>query len=234
MPVRRRCVRIDEAAARIARPAAGGSSPAAAPPASPLDESQFALVQEAARIYKPIKRTAWIALGSSIVTLLIGAVAVPVTLFWPSFPGVLITVGLCVIGVVEFLGYRKLVQADPSAARFLATNQLAFLGLIVVYCLIQMLSFSPEEMKAAALSPETRAQLAAMPEMARAIDSDIEQWGPLVTYGFYSLVIVLSVFFQGGLAYYYFTRRKFLEAFLRQVPPWVRRLLVECTPQSAR
>ena len=224
----------DESAATSTRPAAGGSSPAAPPPASPLDESQFALVQEAARIYKPIKRAAWTALGSSIVTLMIGAVAVPFVLIWPSFSDILITVGLCVIGVVEFLGHRKLVRADLSAARFLATNQLAFLGLIVIYCLIQILTFSPEEMKAAALSPEVRAQLGAMPEMARAIDRDIEQWGPLVTYGFYSLVIVLSFFFQGGLAYYYFTRRKFLEAFQHQTPPWVRRLLVECTPQSAR
>jgi hypothetical protein len=199
-----------------------------------LDESQFALVQEAARIYKPIKRATWTALGSSIVTLLIGASAVPFLLIWPSLSGFLITVGLGVIGVVEFLGYRKLRKADPTAARFLATNQLAFLGLIVFYCLFQMLSFSPEDAKSAALSPEVRAQLSAMPDMASAIDRDIEQWAPLVTYGFYSLVIVLSLFFQGGMAYYYFTRRKFLEAFQRQTPPWVRRLLVECAPQSVR
>jgi hypothetical protein len=212
----------------------GESSAAARPPASPLDESQFALVQEAARTYTPIKRAARTALGSSIVTLLIGASAVPFLLIWPSFSGLLITVGLGVIGAVEFLGYRKLRKADPAAARFLATNQLAFLGLIVFYCLLQMLGFSLEDAKAAALSPEVRAQLGAAPDVARAIDRDIERWAPLVTYGFYSLVMVLSLFFQGGMAYYYFTRRKFLEAFRRQTPPWVRRLLVECAPPSLR
>jgi len=223
----------DGAVARSTLPVAGGSPPTAPPsPASPLDESQFALVQEAARTYKPIKRAAWTALSSSIVTLLIGAGAVPFTLIWPSFSGALITAGLGVIGVVEFVGYRKLRQADPTAARFLATNQLAFLGLIVFYCLLQMLSFSPEAAKAAALSPEVRAQLGAAPDMARAIDSDIERWAPLVTYGFYSLVIVLSLFFQGGMACYYFTRRKCLETFQHQTPPWVRRLLVECAPQT--
>jgi hypothetical protein len=234
MPVRRRCVPTDESAARSTRPAAGGSSPAAPPPASPLDESQFALVQEAARIYKPIKKAAWIALGSAITTLMIGAVAVPFSLVWPSFSGILITVGLCAVGVVEFLGHRKLVQADPSAARFLAMNQLAFLGLIVIYCLIQMLTFSPAEAKAAAVTPEFRAALNGMPEMTRDVDNFIDKYGLLATCGFYSLVIFLSVLFQGGLAYYYFTRRKFLEAFQRETPPWVRRLLVECTPQSAR
>ena len=224
----------NESAARSTRPAAGGSSPAAPPPASPLDESQFALVQEAARSYKPIKKATRTALGSAITTLVIGVSAVPLALIWPSFSGALITVGLCVIGVVEFMGYRKLRQADPSAARWLGTNQLAFLGLIAFYCLLQMLTFSFEDVKAAALSPEFRAQLNAAPDMARGIDRDIEQWAPLVTYGFYSLVLVLSVLFQGGLAYYYFTRRKFLEAFQRQTPPWVRRLLVECTPQPAK
>ena len=216
-------------------PSVSGESPAAArPPASPLDESQFALVQEAARTYTPIKKATRTALSSSIVTLLIGASAVPFLLIWPSFSGLLITVGLGVIGAVEFLGYRKLRKADPAAARFLATNQLAFLGLIVFYCLLQMLSFSPEDAKAAALSPEIRAQLGAVPDVVRAIDRDIERWAPQVTYGFYSLVMVLSLFFQGGMAYYYFTRRKFLEAFQHQTPPWVRRLLVECAPQSLR
>lgn len=203
-------------------------------PASPLDESQFALVQEAARSYKPIKKASRVALGSAVTTLAIGAIAVPFTLVWPSFASALVTVGVCVVGVVEFLGYQKLKQADPAAARWLATNQLAFLGLIMLYCAIQMLTFSPEEVKAAALSPETRAQLNAAPDMARDIDRMIEQWAPLVTYGFYSLVIVLSIFFQGGMALYYFTRRKWLEAFQRQTPPWVRRLLVECEPQAAK
>jgi len=226
---------VDGTAPRSPSPMAGRSPPAAPPsPASPLDESQFALVQEAAQNYKPIKKATRTALGSAITTLVIGVSAVPLALIWPSFSGALITAGLCVIGVVEFMGYRKLRQADPAAARWLGTNQLAFLGLIAFYCLLQMLTFSSADAKAAALSPEFRAQLNAAPDMTREIDNIIEQWAPLVTYGFYSLVLVLSVLFQGGLAWYYFTRRKFLEAFQRQTPPWVRRLMVECEPQSAR
>ena len=226
---------VDSAASGNPSPGAGEPSPAAPGPAgSPLDESQFALVQEAARAYKPIKRTAYIALGSAITTLVIGTSAVAFTLFWPSFSSAMITVGICAVGAAEFAGHRKMRQADLSAARWLGKNQLAFIGLIVLYCAIQMLTFSAEEIRAAALSPEFRAQLGAMPDMEREIDRNIEQWAPLVTYGFYSLVIVLSVLFQGGLALYYFTRQKFLDAFQRGTPPWVRRLLVECTPQPAR
>ena len=207
----------------------GAAQVAAPPAASPLDESQFALVQQAAQSYKPIKRAARTAISSAITTLVIGASALPFTLIWPSLASVFITVGIGAIGVFEFLGYRKMRQADPAAPGYLATNQLAFLGLIVMYCAIQMLSFSTEDAKAAALSPEVRAQLSAMPDMALAIDANIEQWAPLITYGFYSLVIVVSIFFQGGMALYYWTRRRHLEAFARQTPPWVRRLLVECT-----
>ena len=220
---------VEAAVPSISPPASGPAPPAAPPAAAPMDESQFAVVQQAARRYKPIKRAAWSALSSAVVTLGIGASALPFTLIWPSPAAVLITGGLGAIGVFEFLGYRKLRRADPAAAGYLATNQLAFLGLIVLYCLIQMIGFTTEDAKAAALSPEARAQLNAMPEMARAIDRDIEKWAPLITYGFYSLVIVLSIFFQGGMALYYYTRRRHLEAFRRDTPPWAFRLLVECT-----
>jgi len=224
----------DGAVPRSTRPAAGGSLPAAPPPAaSPLDEAQYALVQEAARDYKAIKKVGWIALGSSITTLAIGVLAAPFTVFWPSFAAAFITVGLLVIGMVEFMGYQKLQKADPSAARWLARNQLAFLGLITIYCGLQMLTFSPEDVKREAMSPEFRSQLGNMPEMAAEVDGIIEKWAPLATYGFYSLVIVLSVLFQGGLALYYYTRHKLLDAFQLR-PPWVRRLLVECSPESAR
>jgi hypothetical protein len=209
-------------------------NPSPAPPwqaeptslSSPLNEEQFTLVRETARAFKPIKRASRVARGSSLTTLCIGVLSVPLVVLWPSIVGVVVVLGLGAVGIVEFLGYRKLLRAEPAAAKLLALNQLAFLGLITVYCLIQMLTFSAEDAKAAAMSPEFRSALKEMPEMARSVDSTIEQWGPLITYGFYSLVIVLSVFFQGGMAWYYISRRKYLEFYQRQ-PEWVRRLLIE-------
>jgi hypothetical protein len=40
-------------------------------------------------------------------------------------------------------------------------------------------------------------------------------------------VILLSAGFQGGLAVYYFTRKKHLEALQRSTPAWVQRLFAE-------
>ena len=69
--------------------------------------------------------------------------------------------------------------------------------------------------------------MAALPGMAAEIDKMIETWAPYLVYGFYSLLIVVSVGFQGGLALYYFSRRKHVEAFNRETPAWVRRVLAE-------
>jgi hypothetical protein len=63
--------------------------------------------------------------------------------------------------------------------------------------------------------------------MARGIDQMVERWAPILVYGFYSLVIFFSAVFQGGMAAYYFTRRRHIESFNRKTPPWIRRLFVE-------
>jgi hypothetical protein len=195
--------------------------------ASPLGEADYAAVRQAVVDRRAVQRACHTALSSAIVTLLIGASSFPFVLLWPSASSLFIVAGISAIGVMEFLGYRRLRKADPAAPKALAVNQLAFLGLIVVYCLGQMVGFSVDDAKAAALSPEVRAQLNAMPSMAEGIDRMIERWAPLLTYGFYSLVIVLSVAFQGGMALYYYTRRRHVEAFNQKTPPWIRRLFVE-------
>ena len=50
---------------------------------------------------------------------------------------------------------------------------------------------------------------------------------PMLVNGFYLLVIVLSLAYCGGLALYYYTRRRHVEAFVRETPDWVRRQLLE-------
>jgi hypothetical protein len=90
-----------------------------------------------------------------------------------------------------------------------------------------MLTFSTEQAKAAAMSPEFRSHLAGLPNMAQTIDKEIERWAPILAYGFYSLIIALSVCLQGGMALYYFTRRRHVESFNRGTPPWIRRLFID-------
>ena len=208
----------------VAEPERRESAEAADPP---LTENHYAEVRQAVRARRRVRRAARTALSSGSITLMIGVLAAPFVLVWPSASGLMIVAGVCTVGAVELVGYGRMRRAEPSAARLLGANQLALLGLIALYCVMQIVAFSPEEVRAAALSPEVRAQLSAVPEMARSIDNLVLRWAPILTYGFYSLVIGLSVCFQGGMALYYFTRRKHIERFNRATPPWIRRLFVE-------
>jgi hypothetical protein len=208
-------------------PAPSAPPPAAsAAPASPLTEAHFAMVSAAARSRKGVKRAAGTAFSSAVVTLGIGALTIPVAVLSLSASGLVMGVAICGIGAVEYIGYQRMRKADPAAAKILALNQLAFLGLITLYCLFQMLTFSTEGARAAALSPEVREQLAALPGMRQALYEQIDRWAPVLTYSFYSLVIFLSIGFQGGMALYYHTRRKCVESFNRSTPGWARRLFV--------
>ncbi len=213
-----------ESAVVVMEPERRESSEATVPT---LTDAHFAEVRQAVRDRRRVKAAARTALSSGSITLMIGVLAAPFVLVWPSASGVMIVAGMCAVGAVELFGYRRMRRAEPSAARLLGANQLAFLGLISLYCVMQMVAFSPEEAQAAALSPEVQAQLSAVPEMAGAINDLVLRWAPIVTYGFYSLLIGLSVCFQGGMALYYFTRRKHIERFNQATPQWIRRLFVE-------
>ncbi len=195
--------------------------------ASPLDDAQYALIRKAASDRKTVRTAARTALASAVVTLSLGVLTVPFALIWPSWQSLLTAAVLCTVGIVELIGQRKMRQAKPSAARLLGANQLAFLAAIVIYCAVNMLTFSTDQAKTAALSPEARSQLTAMPSMQKAIDRQIDFWAPMLTYGFYSLIVIVSLCSQGGLALYYWRRRRHIESFNRVTPGWIRRLFIE-------
>jgi hypothetical protein len=195
--------------------------------ASPIGEREWGLVREAAVRRRKVKRAAATARSSAIVTLVIGLLALPFVVVSPSFGGLVVVAGILVVGVREWKGYGKMRRAEAGAASYLGWNQVALVGVITFYCLFQMASFSLEEVKSAALSPEVRSQLAAMPGMAADIDRMIERWAPYAVYGFYSLVILVSALAQGATAVYYFSRRKYVETFNRQTPEWVMKIFEE-------
>jgi hypothetical protein len=187
-----------------------------------------AVVDAAALAYRPVRRAAKLARSSAITTLLIGAAAVLVTVLSPSLASAYITACVIAVGLVELAAARRLRATDPTATRLLALNQLVFLGLITIYCVWQMATMSPADLKNMIMSPEFRAQAQQIPGLLEPYDSPIDAHGTLIICGFYGLVIVLSIAFQGGMALYYHTRQKFVEAFLRQ-PTWVRSLVLKAS-----
>ncbi len=199
----------------------------AAEPVSPLEEAHFSLLRRAMDGRRPVRKAARTARFSAITILAIGIISIPLVLLSPSWAGFLVVTGICVIGVVEYIGSQRMRQGLPSAAVFLARNQLAFVAVILVYCLVQMLTFSSKQARSALISPEMQSQLSQLPGLEQDIEQELEFWAPIATYGFYSLVMVLSIGVQGSLALYYFTRKRHLEALAQANPPWVRRLFIE-------
>jgi hypothetical protein len=130
-------------------------------------------------------------------------------------------VAIGAVGIFEWLGYQQLKRAEPAGAAYLGRNQLLFLGIITAYCLWQCISFSPDEIRAALTQGGAGMAYA---DLGISVD-DLVTMLPLFIYAFYALIVVLSVFFQGGLALYYFTRKKPIERYLSRYPDWARNVV---------
>jgi uncharacterized membrane protein HdeD (DUF308 family) len=206
-------------------PASPPAPPAPSEP-EPLSNAQHALVRDAVNRRRIVKHAGTVARSSAVVMLIIGVTALMTTIFSPSWQSYLVSVGLCIVGIVEYKGSSRLRRADIKAPRILGMNQLALLAIIVLYCAVQMVSFSNKDVKDAIMSPDFRSQLSALPDMKKFADT-ADRIAPLIVYGFYSLVIILTGCFQGGMAGYYFGRKKYIETYNRQTPQWIKRLLAE-------
>lgn len=191
---------------------------------SPTPE-QLRQIGQAARTHRVLRRAARTALSSAATTLLIGAVSALGAVFWPDWKSVAMSLAVLAVGAVEYVGHKRLLRADPAAPRLLMRNQLAFLAAIVAYCVLQLLTFSTDALKNEAISPEFRQQLHQMPSMERSIDGQIETWGTLMHQGLYAGMILISIGFQGGMAWYYATRKKHVEAFRKANPTWAQQVV---------
>jgi hypothetical protein len=192
-----------------------------------LTEEDFALLRRALACRQPVRKAARTARFSAFTTLVIGVAGIPLALLAPSWLGTVMVVGICTIGVVEYAGARQMQRGQVSAATLLGANQLMFLGLIAAYCVIQMLTFSTAAAESSLLPADVQSQLSQLQGGGQDLVHQFRVWAPLATYGFYALVIFLSLCFQGGLAVYYFTRQHHLRAVAAATPAWVQRLFCE-------
>lgn len=190
-----------------------------AEPVSPLNEADYQAIRRAAVAHRPVRNAARIAMTSAFTILVVAALAVPFVVLSPGIANLVIAAGLGIIGYLEYAGARKMRRGLPEAASHLGWNQVVFIALICVYCLVRMFDVSADSY----ISPEDRNQLSQVPELTSIFENTI----PSMVRAFYLLVMLLSIILQGGLAWYYFTRRRHLEALQRSTPAWIRRLFEE-------
>jgi hypothetical protein len=144
----------------------------------------------------------------------IATVAALTLLFgFTSVSGVLLAAGMGVVAFFELRGAAALRRLDPAAPRSMGINQIALASLLIVYSFWRIY--------VTLTGPGVYAEAAATdPALGKAL-APIENLTRLVTLAANAGMIVVSLFAQGGLAAYYFSRVKHIQAYLAQTPAWV-------------
>ena len=181
-------------------------------PAGPLSPENREVLARAHERAAKIRKAAGVASFNGWATAIFAGLSAPFAFF--SLSGFFVTAGLSLVAYQEFQGRKRLLKFDPSAARMLGWNQLGLLSVIIIYSLWSMYYgwyntqlFSDEISK--------------NPELSQVLNTEeIDELARYVILLTYSLVIVLSVVFQGANAWYYFSRRKHIEAYLQETPEW--------------
>lgn len=140
-----------------------------------------------------------------------------ISLLFGEWIGVLVAALITAGGVIELRGRGLLTRGDERGLSHLVRAQLLVLGTIWVYSLGNMISYD-EELIMAQFTPELRSLLT---QAGLSVDQLRPMLKP-VFFGFYLVVIAVTLLFQGGLALYYHSRRpKIAEALAgrRPAPP---------------
>jgi hypothetical protein len=187
------------------------------PVGSPLTAAERGELVRAHGRAGAVRKAAAVATFNGWATALVAALSAPFAIF--STVGLITTIVLVVVAVIEFCGRKRLLRFDPAGATLLGWNQLGLLAMITAYCLWSLYS----DLYGAS---SIRAELQSFSELNSALGSvgSVDTLVRQVAVMFYGLIIALSALFQGLTAVYYFRRRKYVTAYLDETPAWVREL----------
>jgi hypothetical protein len=170
---------------------------------APLTAEHYQQLQQADLRARKIRSAARMALFNGIT---LGIFAGAALLFAAASP-------LCgpVDGTALVMGILR--RFDPRAPAVLGWNQLALMALLIAYC-AWMIAKS-------LLGRNPYAEAIAAEPLLGSMLEPVGRLYKLLTLALYGGIIVGTVIFQGLNAAYYFTRRKHLDAYLAETPPWV-------------
>jgi hypothetical protein len=186
----------------------------------PLTDSHQKALRAAAVRAEPIRRAARVATFNAWTAAILAALSAPFALF--GLVGAVIFVALALVAWNEFRGRRRLLAYDPAGPTILGWNQLGLLAVVTLYC-VWALYTNLWGSNSIATQLQSRPDLTATfgsidgPFSIQGLDALVRT----VAIALYGSVIVLSAIFQGATAAYYFSRRKYVEAYVRETPAWV-------------
>ncbi len=127
---------------------------------------------------------------------------------------IVLAIAMGTVAAVELRGAAGLTRLEPRAARMLGFNQLALGTVLLVYGgwrLVVVARGGVAELLGEWVAPvEELVGCAEMHRLARNF-----------AYLLYSSLCLIAILGQGGMALYYFSRAKVVEAYLTATPEWV-------------
>ncbi len=127
--------------------------------------------------------------------------------------GLVMGVGLAMVAWNEFRGRARLLRFELRGCRVLGWNQLGLMAMVIGYA-VWMLG------KALWGANPYEEAMAGETMLAGPLGS-IGQLYKTISLAIYGGLIAGTLVFQGLNSLYYFTRRKHVEAYLRETPQWV-------------
>jgi hypothetical protein len=128
-------------------------------------------------------------------------------------PSAALGLAMGAVAFVEFRGCARLRALDSRAARTLGINQLVLASALIAYALWRL----HVEMNGPGPFAEYKAVDPGIADMLKPYEGWVLQITKLVYLG----IIVIALCAQGGMAVYYFTRRKHIDAYRAQAPQWI-------------
>jgi Na+/proline symporter len=191
------------------------TGPATAGPASqPLTPEQLQQITRANQQRKKLRRASGVANFNAWSFAILAGLSVLFAVFSPG--SLIAAVLLAALAWNEFRGRKQLRRLDPRGPSTLGWNQVVFCLIIAGYCGIKLYQ--------ATTGPGTYAKvIEENPELANMLEP-MQELIQMMEIATYLIVLVLGAGLQGLTAWYYFTRRRWLNDYIEKTPQWVRDL----------
>ncbi|HMB94577.1 MAG TPA: hypothetical protein VKK61_00920 [Tepidisphaeraceae bacterium] len=182
--------------------------PPNSPFTSPPSQEHLQQIAAARVLGKKVRRATGVAVFSGWTIAIFAAITIFSGIV--SLSALALGIGMAIVAYYELRGAGEFKRLDRSAPRRLAINQIAFMLMLIAY--------AGYELAANLRSPMDLGQIANVdPKMAQTI----QDMARPITIAVYLGIMLAALLGPGLTAVYYYTRRKYIEAYLNQTPTWI-------------
>ena len=185
--------------------------PSAPPVVNSLSPEQISQVQQADRRAKSIKNAAKFAASEGTLSMIVAVGSLACFMF--GWINAVLGILLGIFAYNTIRGANRLKRFDRTAIPLLAWNEVFLISIVTVYSAYSIysgLSTGGDAITSKIISPEDIQLLGIDPKVIRQS-----------IWAFYLSLIALTALSQGLVGYYYKTREKHLDAYLKETPQWI-------------